>query len=225
MNESQKIKNTSWYSFFVNITDSKKVLDIGCGALPVFKHATPFDRVHGDASDILKYINDKYDVVYSSHCLEHMQDPERALLDWYSLVKSGGYLVITIPHEVLYEQCFWPSIFNSDHKSSFRINGLINSDCYKNSISIEDAVNKLPGSEIITITVDDYGFDYRLIANNRFKKRFVYLELFIFNKLINNKKYAKFGKAILRGLNKIGIPFDQTLGSALAQITFILKKI
>jgi SAM-dependent methyltransferase len=191
----------------------------------VFKHVIPFDREHGDASDVLKYINDKYDVVYSSHCLEHMLEPKSVLQDWFSLVKSGGYLVVSIPHELLYEQCFWPSIFNSDHKSSFRINSLINNGCYTNSISVEDVISSLPNSEIISITVDDQGYDYRLIANNRFTKRMVYFELFIFNKLLANKKYTKLGKLLLKILNKIGIPFDQTLGGALAQITFIVKKI
>ena len=225
MNESQKIENTAWFPFFKKITNSKKVLDIGCGPLPVFKHVIPFDKEHGDASDVLKYINEKYDVVYSSHCLEHMLEPKRVLQDWFSLVKSGGYLVVSVPHEVLYEQCFWPSIFNSDHKSSFRINSLINNDCYKNSISVEGVISSLPNSEIISITVDDQGYDYRLIANNRFTKRLVYFELLIFNKLLCNKKYNKLGKLLLKILNKIGIPFDQTLGGALAQITFIVKKI
>lgn len=225
MNESQKIENTVWFPFFKKITYSKKVLDIGCGPLPVFNHVIPFDKEHGDASEVLKYINDKYDVVYSSHCLEHMLEPKSVLQDWFSLVKSGGYLVVSIPHEVLYEQCFWPSIFNSDHKSSFRINNLINNDCFTNSISVEDTISCLPNSEIISITVDDQRYDYRLLANNRFTKRLVYLELLIFNKFLCNKKYTKLGKLLLKILNKIGIPFDQTLGGALAQITFIVKKI
>lgn len=225
MNESQKIKNTVWYPFFKTVTDFKKVLDIGCGPIPVLQNATPFDLVNGDASNILRHIDDAYDVVYSSHCLEHMQDPERVLHDWFSLVKSGGYLIVTIPHEVLYEQCFWPSIFNADHKVSFRINNLVNDNCYKNSISIEDLINRLPMSEIISITVDDHGYDYRLIANNRYKIRFIYLELLIFNKFINNRRFNMIGKLLLKILNIIGIPFDQTLGNALAQITFIIKKL
>jgi hypothetical protein len=45
-----------------------------------------------------------------------MHDPEAALRQWWALVRPGGYLVVVVPHEDLYEQGMWPSAFNSDHK-------------------------------------------------------------------------------------------------------------
>jgi hypothetical protein len=37
------------------------------------------------------------------------------------VVKPGGYLVVTVPDEDLYEQGLWPSTFNPDHKHTFTI--------------------------------------------------------------------------------------------------------
>ena len=45
-----------------------------------------------------------------------------ALSQWWSLVKTNGYMIIVVPHEDLYEQGIWPSIFNIDHKATFRLN-------------------------------------------------------------------------------------------------------
>jgi predicted SAM-dependent methyltransferase len=50
-----------------------------------------------------------------------MVDPQVALRNWIRVCKVGGYLVITIPDEELYEHELWPSHFNDDHKWSFRI--------------------------------------------------------------------------------------------------------
>jgi hypothetical protein len=50
-----------------------------------------------------------------------MANPESALSQWWSLVKPGGYLIVVVPHEDLYEQGIWPSRFNSDHKATFQL--------------------------------------------------------------------------------------------------------
>ena len=60
-----------------------------------------------------------FDVVHSSHCLEHMVDARAALVRWFEVVRPGGYLVTLVPDEDLYEQGVWPSTFNSDHKWTF----------------------------------------------------------------------------------------------------------
>ena len=43
------------------------------------------------------------------------------LRNWTRVVKPGGYLVITVPDEDLYEQGVFPSTFNRDHKWTFTI--------------------------------------------------------------------------------------------------------
>lgn len=59
---------------------------------PISKDAVRFDIEDGDANHISKYVHDKYDFVFSSHCLEHMYDPPEALTEWWGLVKPGGVL-------------------------------------------------------------------------------------------------------------------------------------
>lgn len=104
-----------------------KGIDIGCGNDILrkrwFKGITsiePFDIQDGDAQYINKYRDEgSYDFVYSSNCLEDMNDPVEALKNWFALVKEGGYLVFTVPDEDLYEQGVFPSKFNPDHKRTF----------------------------------------------------------------------------------------------------------
>jgi SAM-dependent methyltransferase len=103
---------------------SGKVLDIGCGRDLIIPHAQPFDLRHGDANYIAYYLPaESFDCVHSSHCLEHMHNPHVALAEWWSLVKPGGHMVVVVPEENLYEQGRWPSMFNSDHKWTFRKGG------------------------------------------------------------------------------------------------------
>ena len=78
-------------------------MDIGFGGDSIVPNATGWDFEHGDAQ-YLKGLNDEqFDFVYSSHTLEHMQDPAVALKNWYRVLKKGGYLIIYIPHRDLYE--------------------------------------------------------------------------------------------------------------------------
>ena len=101
---------------------SGRVIDIGCGTDPVTNRAVPFDQQHGDAQYVSDYFSAKsFDCVHSSHCLEHMSDVPVALSNWWRLVKPGGYLILVVPDEDLYEQGIWPSIFNNDHKATFRL--------------------------------------------------------------------------------------------------------
>src|ERR1700682_1052705 len=96
-------------------------IDIGCGTDPVFPDVTPFDVAQGDANHVSRYVDRQFDFVYASHCLEHMVDPRLALVAWWGLVKPGGALFFIVPDEDLYEQGFWPSRFNADHKWTFTI--------------------------------------------------------------------------------------------------------
>lgn len=65
--------------------------------------------------------DESFDWVYSSHCLEHLQDPAAALRRWWQLLKPGGRMLVVVQDEDLYEQGVWPSLFNRDHKHTFTI--------------------------------------------------------------------------------------------------------
>jgi len=80
-----------------------------------------WDLEDGDAQYMDGVPDDSQDFVHSSHCLEHMVDVRLALDNWTRIVKPGGFLIITVPDEDLYEHAQWPSRFNSDHEWSFTI--------------------------------------------------------------------------------------------------------
>lgn len=105
-------------------------VDIGGGPDPLEQYLSAFcgmnscrtwDMEDGDAQFMQGVADNTFDFVHSSHSLEHMVDVKIALDNWVRILKPGGYLVITVPDEDLYEQGEWPSRFNSDHKWSFTL--------------------------------------------------------------------------------------------------------
>jgi len=105
-------------------------VDIGGKPDPLEQYIEVFSRLNsvktwnledGDAQYMNGIADGKYDFVCSSHCLEHMVDVQEALKNWIRIVKSDGYLILTVPDEDMYEQGFWPSRYNSDHKWTFTI--------------------------------------------------------------------------------------------------------
>lgn len=105
-------------------------IDIGCGEDSLGKHTDhytniksvrPWDLPDGDAQLMSEVNDNSFDFVHSSHCLEHLWDPSEAMANWIRICRPGGYVVVTIPDEDLYEQKTWPSIFNTDHKTTWTI--------------------------------------------------------------------------------------------------------
>lgn len=94
---------------------------------PLMTSCRGWDIEDGDAQYMKGVPDNTFDFVHSSHCLEHMVDPFIALNNWVRITKSGGYLVITIPDEDMYEQGGtvkdgkFHSDFNGDHKRTFTI--------------------------------------------------------------------------------------------------------
>jgi SAM-dependent methyltransferase len=205
------------------------VIDIGGGTDPVVANAEVFDLEHGDAQNILKYKEkESYDCVYSSHCLEHMKDVPSALSEWWSLVKPGGYLVTVVPHEDLYEQKIWPSIFNNDHKATFRLKSEKTwSPCSYDIYSLN--VN-LPNAKYISAEIQDSNYDYFLQGKKLGKfSRKIYKwkrSKNLFKKNISNLLYNFLHRNLWVNTdnNSNGIPVDQTLGNALAQIQTVFQK-
>jgi SAM-dependent methyltransferase len=116
------------------------VLDIGpgwdplaayCQMFPLVERWTVLDhqiqpqtemceRITEDATEGAEALQPRqFDAVFSSHCIEHMVDPSRALRAWFSLVKPGGHLVVIAPSWVHYEREVWPPRFNTDHKTAW----------------------------------------------------------------------------------------------------------
>jgi SAM-dependent methyltransferase len=115
---------------FVNTYFKGDGIDIGCGPDPLSKYAQQFplmtdlktwDLPDGDAQLMSSVIDNTFDFVHSSHCLEHMRDPYEAFTNWIRICKPGGHIITAIPDEDLYEQGVWPSTHNPDHKTSWTI--------------------------------------------------------------------------------------------------------
>ena len=62
-----------------------------------------------DATDISNVTDETYDFVFSSHCLEHIANPLKAIKEWLRVVKYHGYIIIIVPEK---SHCF-------DHKREY----------------------------------------------------------------------------------------------------------
>lgn len=97
-------------------------IDIGCGSDPITPDCDRWDLSFGssDATGMSGVLNQTYDWVYSSHCLEHLHHPDIALYNWWRILKPNGTLIICVPHRNLYEKkTSLPSRWNPDHKLFF----------------------------------------------------------------------------------------------------------
>lgn len=224
MNEASKtraIRTNDFYSTYM----SDSVLDIGCGPDLVVSHATPFDQEDGDANEILNYLQpESFSCVHSSHCLEHMKNPQKSMADWWALVKPGGYLITIVPDEELYEQGYWPSLFNSDHKSMFRVGGT--SKYPDLSFNIKNLVSSLPGATIISAKrQNSYYCHWKALVPFRafrlVRKVFFRMQRLFFSKGLTD---SVFDRALIRAGLLLNVPMDQTLGKALAQIEVVAQK-
>lgn len=84
-------------------------LDIGAGAWPL-PGSESYDLEQGDAQTMTsRPKQESYALVWSSHLLEHLENPMDALKCWWELVKPLGYLWLLLPDFRLHEHGFWPS--------------------------------------------------------------------------------------------------------------------
>lgn len=91
--------------------------DIGCNRLEwAFPGAKPIDLLFDDEWDAYNLPEGSVDYIYSSHCLEHLQDWVGALDYWTSKLKRGGILFLYLPH---YNQEYWRPWNNTKHIHMF----------------------------------------------------------------------------------------------------------
>lgn len=86
---------------------------------PLMTSVRTWDLNDGDAQFMAGVEDNSFDFVFSSHCLEHLNDPLEGLQNWVRVTKPGGYVIFALPEEDLYEQGIFPSTFNRDHKNTF----------------------------------------------------------------------------------------------------------
>ena len=85
-----------------------------------------------DAVNISLVQNECYDFCFSSHSLEHIANPLKAINEWLRIIKNGGYIIIIVPEKSV---CF-------DHKRNYSKFSTLLSQYEKNVD--EDDLSTLP---------------------------------------------------------------------------------
>lgn len=107
-------------------------LDLGCGPYKAFDHFIGVDNGHHEqfgwkirpdlsvetCEKLDMIASQSMDFVFSSHLLEHIEEPGKALKEWWRVIKPGGYLVLYLPHKRFYPNIGQPGA-NPDHKHDF----------------------------------------------------------------------------------------------------------
>jgi len=146
--------------FMDKYLSGNNILDIGYlgyveGVVPVVPQAIGIELDYpGYDGKRLPFEDASQDAVFSSHCLEHIADYITILRDWYRVLKPGGFMIIVVPHQFLYEKRQrLPSRWNEDHKRFYTPASLL--------AEIEAALS--PNSYRVRHLVDnDFGFDYSI---------------------------------------------------------------
>jgi len=138
--------------------------------------------------------------------------------------KTSGLLILVVPDEYLYEQGIWPSIFNGDHKATFRLD---KSDSWSPvSYNIKTLIMQLGNAEVISAEIQNQGYRYS-IQSHPGDKTFNYRRLARYYGIMRRLPILGIGmiKIIQTLLFKFHVPADQTWGSAVAQIQVLARKL
>ncbi len=79
-------------------------LDIGCGQWKLWHSSVGIDQsgraanINGNVERLKLVASESVDYVFSSHCLEDLEDTAAVLAEWWRVVKVGGNLVLYLPH-------------------------------------------------------------------------------------------------------------------------------
>ena len=217
-NEASKTK-AIWGTFEHQIVSGEGI-DIGCGTDPITDSVRRFDVDDGDANEITQYVTGQFEFVFSCHTLEHMHDPQHALHEWWQLVKPGGHMIVITPDEDLYEQGYFPSLFNDDHKSTFTLSK--ERSWSPRSFNLIELFHTLKNAHLIKVQLQDNAYDRRLLYHS------VYSRQTAFRLRRMAKRLSRITRAV--GLTQtlwsrlLRAPIDQTSGEALAQNEVIVRK-
>lgn len=73
-------------------------LDIGCSSWPIDIGARGIDDKIEENAYTIKEENNSMDFVFSSHCLEHLENPHAAINEWVRVLKPNGLMYLYLPH-------------------------------------------------------------------------------------------------------------------------------
>jgi predicted SAM-dependent methyltransferase len=91
--------------------------DIGCMKKEwAFPDSIPIDLSFEDGFHAMNLPKNNVDYIFSSHCLEHIENWVDVLDYWYSTLKVGGVMFLYLPD---YSQHYWRPWNNRKHKNIF----------------------------------------------------------------------------------------------------------
>lgn len=123
-----------------------KGVDIGGGNWPL-PGARPIEDCMEENAYLIREHSKSLDFVFSSHCLEHLNRPERALKEWIRVIKPGGILYLYLPHP---DYIPW-------RKESMP-------KWHKHNLHLQDVLAWLEGIEVIEIVQKDHYFGQKIIG-------------------------------------------------------------
>lgn len=143
-----------------------KGIDIGSGSCPLQVLGIDTYDLPNDAKFMQEVKNEAYDFVYSSHCLEDIDEPDVAIQNWWRILKTGGYLILSVPHRDLFERKrSLPSHGNKNHKHFF----LIDRYEYPCTIGLVPFITKnLSNQDIIYVKKCDDGYSCSIVEQEAF---------------------------------------------------------
>lgn len=132
---------------FQGFSPNRKAVTIVENAIGLDEGTLGYDGLH------LPFANETQDAVYSSHVLEHIPDWQSTLQEWFRVLKVGGYMIIVVPHWLLYEK-------KKDLPSRFAGSGHFR--YYLPSTLLSEIQDALPLGEwrLRYMCDNDDGFDY-----------------------------------------------------------------
>ncbi len=145
-------------SFLTTFLSGERILDItrtnqpgGLGA--PLRHATRVKLIDPNRDGkTLPFPDDSQDAVCSDRMLQHIADYRGAIAEWFRVLRVGGFLVITVPHQFLFERKIsMPSRFNASHQRFYTAASLL--------LEIEEALDPL-SYRVRFLEDSDAGFDY-----------------------------------------------------------------
>lgn len=100
-------------------------LDVGCNRFDwMLEGATAVDPIlHDDYSAMnLPKCDVGWDYIFSSHCLEHLNDWCGVLDYWLTKIKTGGVIFLYLPH---YSQKYWRVHNNRKHVNNLKAEEIV----------------------------------------------------------------------------------------------------
>ena len=146
--------------FFHKYLRGKNILHVGPGrskteTYPVSPGAIAVDFDYpGYDGKTLPFSNESQDAVLCCYYLQGLDDYRSAIADWFRVLKMGGFLIIIVPHQYLFERKLTlPSSFVREHKQFYTPASLL--------LEIQESLDPYC-YRVRFMEDDDFGFDYSI---------------------------------------------------------------